>query len=107
VDGRYKLVLNLLHRDELYDLETDPHEIRNRIEDDQLVAVRDRLHERLLHWMDEVRDPFRGPEWRYRPWAEQGEPKWPRGRVHRPGDGYNKPVLGYNTGLPVEPDETP
>jgi uncharacterized sulfatase len=102
VDGRYKLVLNLLHTDELYDLEADPHELENRIEDADLAPVRDRLHEALLEWMDRVRDPFRGPEWRYRPWAGQGKPAWPKGRAHRPLDGYHDPVLGYNTGLPVE-----
>src|SRR5690606_12320004 len=50
--GRYKLVLNLMDRDEVYDLEADPHELVNRIDDADLAPVRDRLHDALLAWMD-------------------------------------------------------
>ena len=64
----YKLVLNLLDRDELYDLQVDPGECKNRIYDPALAAVRDELHDRLLAWMDRRLDPLRGNGWWQRPW---------------------------------------
>jgi uncharacterized sulfatase len=100
-DGRFKLVVNLLDRDELYDLEQDPHELTNRIDSEHHAGVRDRLHERLLEWMDRTRDPFASPEWAHRPWSGRGEIRWSSGRRHRPPDGIHPPALGYNTGLPV------
>lgn len=68
-DGRYKLAINLLETDELYDLSDDPLELRNRINDPALAVTRDRLHARLIAWMNRTRDPLRGPHWRRRPWA--------------------------------------
>ena len=68
-DGRYKLVINLLDTDELYDLEEDRLELRNRIKDPVLAAERERLHAALLTWMNRTRDPFRGPHWRRRSWS--------------------------------------
>ncbi len=65
---RHKLVLNLLDRDELYDLRDDPGEMLNRIDDPALADVREKLHDRLLAWMDRRRDPFRGRWWYRRPW---------------------------------------
>ncbi|MFQ6049136.1 MAG: sulfatase-like hydrolase/transferase, partial [Phycisphaerae bacterium] len=65
---RYKLVLNLLDRDELYDLLEDPGELDNRIDDPRLADVRNELHDRLLAWMDARLDPLRGNGWWARPW---------------------------------------
>jgi len=65
---RWKLNLNLVETDELYDLERDPHETTNRILDPNAAEVRDALHDRLLAWQDETQDPFRGPPWTRRPW---------------------------------------
>ena len=65
---RYKLVLNLLDIDELYDLGADPGEMVNRIDDPALRSLRDELHDRLLAWMRDRRDPFRGQGWYARPW---------------------------------------
>lgn len=59
-DGRYKLAVNLLSSDELYDLEKDPQEMENLIEKEEYAKIRDRLHDKLLDWMDETRDPMRG-----------------------------------------------
>ena len=83
--GRYKLVLNLLDRDELYDLAEDPGEITNRIDDPALEEVRNRLHDRLLEWMDDRLDPLRGQGWWARPWRP-GHDLDPAGRrpdLHR------------------------
>ena len=67
-DGRFKLVVNLLTSDELYDLQADPYEMRNLIEDPALEQERNRLHDALLRWMNDTRDPFRGYYWERRPW---------------------------------------
>lgn len=69
-DGRYKLSINLLSSDELYDLEKDSAEMNNLIEDENYFAIRDKLHDKLLNWMNETRDPFRGYYWERRPWRK-------------------------------------
>ena len=61
-DRRYKLVVNPESRNELYDLQADPHELHNRYDHPELRAVRNamlrRLHKLLrdrgdnfYHWM--------------------------------------------------------
>jgi len=45
---RYKYVRRLYEPDELYDLETDPGELSNRIDDPSLSGELSRLKERLL-----------------------------------------------------------
>jgi len=99
-DGRYKLVLNLMYTDELYDLEQDPAEMNNLIEGETHRRIRGRLHREILKWMYRTRDPFRGPEWEYRYWDSPDQLKWPVGRRLRPADGYEKPALCYSTGRP-------
>jgi len=80
-DGSYKLVINLLETDELYDLAEDPYELTNRIDDDALAAERDRLHDWLLDEMDRIRDPFRSFRWGRRPWRQAREAfYWRKGR---------------------------
>jgi uncharacterized sulfatase len=102
VRGSYKLVINLLHSDELYDLEADPREVGNRIDDPELADVRDNLHDELLRWMYEKRDPFRGPAWERRPWRADRRLQW-RGQFRpRPEDGYAPEVRDYDTGLPTK-----
>jgi uncharacterized sulfatase len=102
VRGSYKLVINLLHSDELYDLEADPGEVDNRIDDPELADVRDNLHDELLRWMYEKRDPFRGPAWERRPWRADRRLQW-RGQFRpRPEDGYAPEVRDYDTGLPTK-----
>ncbi|RJS67631.1 DUF4976 domain-containing protein [Candidatus Bathyarchaeota archaeon] len=103
-DGRYKLVINLHYTDELYDLEEDPQEMRNLINSPKHAEIRDRLHDKLLEFMDKTRDVFRGPIWERRPWRKERRMGWNgSGKTRpRPDDGYEPRVLLYETGLPVE-----
>jgi uncharacterized sulfatase len=80
-DGRYKLAINLLDTDELYDMEQDPYEQHNRIGDPALAGVRNDLHSRLLDRMDEIRDPFRSHFWGRRSWNCIRRPLYKKGAV--------------------------
>ena len=101
-DGRFKLAINLLSSDELYDLENDPQEMRNLIESEKHVEVKDRLHAAILEWMNRTRDPFRGPVWERRHWQPKRTLGW-RGPMRvRADDGYERRVLDYSTGLEVD-----
>jgi len=99
----YKLQINLLDEDEMYDLKNDPHEMRNCILDEKHREARNALHDRLIAWMNETRDPFRGYQWQCRPWREDKKPSWAvdgmtRQRKQEEG-GYRQ--LDYMTGLPM------
>jgi len=102
LSGNYKLVVNLLDTDELYDLAADPHEMANRIDDPALAAIRDTMHDHLVDWMNDTRDPFRGPGWLERPWHTSASYRHdPHGlKYPRPADGYLPPTLDYMTGKP-------
>jgi hypothetical protein len=47
---------------ELYDLESDPHEMRNRADDPQLAAVKARLLNALRQWQQSTLDPLADPQ---------------------------------------------
>ncbi|MBS3763804.1 MAG: sulfatase-like hydrolase/transferase, partial [Planctomycetes bacterium] len=100
VKGKYKLVLNLLHTDELYDLEKDPDELENLIDDPGSEDLRRRLHEELLAEMDRLRDPFRGPCWERRPWCDTRNKKWQGPRRPRPCSLFEPVSYDYGTGRP-------
>jgi uncharacterized sulfatase len=103
-DGRYKLVINLLTSDELYDLETDPDELVNRIGVPDQSAIRDKLHDAILDWMDQTRDPFRGYYWERRPWrSDAAQPTWAYTNMthQREDEDYEPRQLDYDTGLPM------
>lgn len=103
-DGRYKLTINLLTSDELYDLNTDPDEIENLIETPDHTEIRNALHDQLLQWMNNTRDPFRGYYWERRPWrTDARDATWKytsmtRQRIH---DEYEPRQLDYHTGLEI------
>lgn len=102
-DGRHKLVLNLLDRDELYDLVSDPDELHNLIHEPACAAVRNALHDRLLAEMNRTRDPFRGYQWAHREWRELPV-SWAgdgmtRQREH---EDYEPRQLDYSTGLAMD-----
>jgi uncharacterized sulfatase len=104
-DGRYKLAINLLSADELYDLDADPQETINLIASSDHHEVRDRLHDVLLDWMNTSRDPFRGYYWERRPWRGDARPAtWDytgmtRQREH---EEYEPRQLDYATGLEIK-----
>lgn len=102
IRGPHKLVINLLASDELYDLAADPAEMHNLIDSAPHTAIRDALHDELLNWMNENRDPFRGYYWERRPWCRARRLAW-RGLFRpRPADGRAPPVRDYDTGLPTK-----
>jgi uncharacterized sulfatase len=104
-DGRCKLAVNLLSSDELYDLETDPQEMQNLIRSAAHVEIRDSLHDRLLDWMNETRDPLRGYYWERRPWRASARPAtWDYTGMtrQRENEEYESRQLDYDTGLPME-----
>jgi uncharacterized sulfatase len=104
-DGRYKLCINLLSSDELYDMRKDPDEMQNLIESTEHAAIRDGLHDRILDWMNETRDPFRGYVWERRPWRKDARPAtWDYTLMtrQRENEEYEPRQLDYGTGLDME-----
>ena len=57
--ARHKYILNEGELHELYDLENDPTESRNRVQDPAYRRERELLHERLTAWYDPADNPFR------------------------------------------------
>ncbi|HOS43397.1 MAG TPA: sulfatase-like hydrolase/transferase, partial [Armatimonadota bacterium] len=57
-DRRWKYVWNCTAEDELYDLQSDPGELRNRARDPHCRAELDRLRARLVAWMESIGDPL-------------------------------------------------
>ena len=101
-DGHYKLSLNLMSTDELYDLEADPYELHNLIDDPAYADVRNRLHDAILDSMCTRRDPFRGYYWECRPWrTDAPAPHWRwRGWTRqREEEEYEPRQLDYVNGL--------
>ena len=103
-DGRYKLAINLLTTDELYDLQTDPSELVNLIDSDAHAAIRNDLHDRLLNWMNVSRDPFRGYYWGRRAWRPDFPVTWANAGFtrQREDDGYLPRELDYDNGLTMK-----
>ena len=105
-DGRYKLVINLLTSDELYDIESDPDEMHNLIEDEAHESIRDHLHDVLLEHMNVTRDPFRGYYWERRPWRKNARPAdWDYTALTRQrmeDTRFEPRQLDYATGLAIE-----
>jgi uncharacterized sulfatase len=100
-DGRYKLAINLMVTDELYDLETDPAEMNNLITSQEYASIRNDLHDRLMAWMNTSRDPFRGYYWGRRSWRPDFPETWKNAGMtrQRENDGYSPRELDYATGL--------
>lgn len=104
-DGRYKLVINLLDTDEFYDLQVDPEEIHNAINDLNYKEERERLHDILLAEMDRTRDLYRGYHWAMRPWRTDKAPSFRNAgyvRQREESEMYEARQLNYDTGLPME-----
>ena len=88
--SEWKLAINLLDRDELYDLRRDPGETVNLIDSTEHAAVRNELHDLLLAHMDETGDLLVGPGWARRPWRD--------GAAERPFEGFF--TTGYHDAWP-------
>ncbi|HBG75358.1 MAG TPA: sulfatase, partial [Clostridiales bacterium] len=105
-DGRYKLTINLLSGDELYDLQEDPGEMKNLISSARHRKIRNQLHDVLLQHMNETRDPFRGYYWERRPWREDASPAtWDYTLMTRQREEdpyFEDRQLDYGTGLPMK-----
>lgn len=102
VTDKFKLVINLLGTDELYDRVNDKAENNNLIEHPDFVEVRNALHDELLAYMDHIRDTFRTFEWACRPWRPEKEREWMGLFRPRPADGVAPVVRDYDTGLPTK-----
>ncbi|GAB5561777.1 MAG: sulfatase-like hydrolase/transferase [Synoicihabitans sp.] len=102
-DGRFKLAINLLDTDELYDLQEDPHELVNRINDEGLAARRDALHDAIIAWQGVTRDTLRCPAWGRRSWRDLGGSTWGGPTRPRPFDDkfYPRSLL-YDTAQEVD-----
>lgn len=102
-DGRFKLTINVMDTDELYDLETDPYEVINLIDDAQHTQIRNGLHDRLLDHMDQTRDPYRGYQWSCRSWRKENQPTWQNSGYtrQREHEEYEERQWDYDTGLPM------
>ncbi|OGV68741.1 MAG: sulfatase [Lentisphaerae bacterium RIFOXYB12_FULL_65_16] len=101
-DGRFKLVINLLTTDELYDVQNDPDELKNLIDVAEHTAARNALHDRILDWMNRTRDPFRGYYWERRPWrTDARSASWGYTGMtrQRENEEYEPRQLDYDTGL--------
>lgn len=105
-DGRYKLCINLLSTDELYDLQEDPAEMKNLINSPTHSQIRDHLHDVLLEEMNRTRDPFRGYYWQRRPWrTDAPAASWAyfgMTRQREEEERYEARQLDYATGMPME-----
>ncbi len=60
ITGRFKYVFNGFDFDELYDLENDPGEIRNQVDNPQYRAYADDMRERIYALMTRAGDPYGG-----------------------------------------------
>jgi uncharacterized sulfatase len=60
VDGRYKYVAALFDGDELYDLEEDPYEMRNVVDDPEYRPIKARLRGKLIEHMETTKDRYAG-----------------------------------------------
>lgn len=107
-DGRYKLILNLMDRDELYDLKDDPGEMRNLIGEKDGEEIRDGLHDAILVWQNETFDPYRGYQWECRSWRREAKPSLKNTGLarHRWDEAFEEPQRKYTSGLPLTGDRT-
>jgi uncharacterized sulfatase len=103
ISDNRKLAIHLLdNTDELYDTEKDKYELDNIIENEEYSNDRDNLHKKILDWMNDTRDPYRGYQWKCRYWNNE-KPSWDC-------DGYTRQranskdelkQLDYDSGLAI------
>ena len=78
--SHYKYVFNPGDIDELYDLEADPYELHNRIDDGELKELQTHLQEKLMLYLKGSHDPIRFGAWFMLP----GDSDWDRRDLARP-----------------------
>lgn len=101
-DGRYKLTINLMTSDELYDMQTDPYEKTNLIACKDTAKIRNAMHDRLIAKMNDTRDLYRGYYWHCRPWRKDITPSFNHTGFTRQLEEEDFCQLDYNTGLPMQ-----
>ncbi len=103
-DGRYKLVINLLDTDELYDMQEDPAEMKNLVLCEEYAEIRNCLHDAILDNMNATRDVYRGYQWATRVWRPEKKPLWLNDGYtrQRENEEYETRQLDYDTGMPME-----
>ena len=103
ISDRYKLAEFLTDTDELLDDQVDPYEVHNYINDPAHAEVRDEMHEWLMQRMNDTRDPFRGYQWRCRPWYTKARKDWEcDGYTRQRPSGKGELVqLDYDTGMEI------
>ena len=80
----------------------DHDEMVNLINSEEYAEIRNKLHDKILDWMNNTRDPFRGYYWERRPWrTDATEPTWGYTSMtrQREEDEGEERQLDYNTGL--------
>ncbi|WP_133012099.1 sulfatase-like hydrolase/transferase [Marinomonas flavescens] len=102
ITPRFKLVINLFTSDELYDRVNDKNEMNNLIDHPEYASIRNQMHDELMDYMDEIRDPFRSYQWSMRAWRKDAKPRWMGSFRPRPNDGYSPVVRDYDTGMPTQ-----
>ena len=76
--------------------------MNNLISAPQHEFLRNQLHDVLLAWMNNTRDPFRGYYWERRPWRKDAQnASWPYTGYtrQRENEDYEPRQLDYATGL--------
>lgn len=78
--------------------------IGQRLKNNNFKFIGNKLHDKLLNWMNNTRDPFRGYYWERRSWRDDARAaSWDytgMTRQKKP-DTEEKNPLDYNTGLEV------
>jgi uncharacterized sulfatase len=71
------------------------------IDSEEHAEIRNNLHDRLLNWMNDSRDPFRGYYWGRRSWRLDFPETWANAGMtrQRENDGYLPRELDYDSGL--------
>jgi uncharacterized sulfatase len=102
--SRYKLVINRLDTDEVYDMEKDAYEVTNLINSPDYESIRNEMHDALLEHMNKTRDLYRGYQWSCRPWRRDKHPLWANDGYTRQrlNEEYEPRQLDYDTGLPMK-----
>jgi len=55
---KWKYNIYIKHGAELYDLESDPYEIHNLVDDSDYREIQKKLHDQLVAQIESIEDPF-------------------------------------------------